>query len=89
MIDFKFSTRIFIRLPAYVLDILNVYTLEIQKCLMDNERVPTRCEYMMEHIIDEIDYWKNRRKFNKKKKIIWNENLLRYEESRPFLRVLY
>lgn len=29
---------------------------------MDNERVPTKCEYMMEHIIDEINYWKNRRK---------------------------
>lgn len=44
-----------------VLDILNVYTLEIQKCLMDTERVPTKCEYMMEHIIDEISYWRTRR----------------------------
>jgi hypothetical protein len=44
------------------IDILNVYTLEIQKCLMDTERVPKKCEYMMEHIIDEISYWKNRRK---------------------------
>ncbi|XP_016658684.2 dynein gamma chain, flagellar outer arm-like [Acyrthosiphon pisum] len=41
-------------------NILNVYTLEIQKCLMDTERVPTRCEYMMEHIVDEIGYWKTR-----------------------------
>ncbi|XP_060833318.1 uncharacterized protein LOC132916899 [Rhopalosiphum padi] len=41
-------------------NILNVYTLEIQTCLMDTERVPTKCEYMMEHIIDEIDYWKTR-----------------------------
>lgn len=30
---------------------------------MDTERVPTRCEYMMEHIIDELDYWKTRRKY--------------------------
>jgi len=28
---------------------------------MDIERVPTKCEYMMEHIIDEIGYWKTRR----------------------------
>lgn len=41
-----------------------MYTVEIQNCLMDTERVPTRCEYMMEHIIDEIDYWKNRREYN-------------------------
>jgi len=46
----------------YVLDILHVYTLEIQKCLTDTERIPSRCEYMMEHIVDELDYWKNRRK---------------------------
>lgn len=39
---------------------------------MDNERIPTRCEYMMEHIVDEIGYWKNRREFYKNKnKIIY------------------
>lgn len=56
---------IFIYVSSF-LDILNIYTLEIQKCLMDIERVPTRCEYMMEHIVDEICYWKNRCKLEKK-----------------------
>lgn len=37
---------------------------------MDNERVPTRCEYMMEHIVDEISYWKNRRMYKKNQLII-------------------
>ncbi|XP_050544255.1 dynein axonemal heavy chain 2-like isoform X2 [Daktulosphaira vitifoliae] len=41
-------------------NVMNVYITEIQVCLMDNGRVPSRCEYMMEHIMDELDYWKNK-----------------------------
>ncbi|XP_050440794.1 dynein axonemal heavy chain 2-like [Adelges cooleyi] len=42
-------------------NIMNVYITEIQMCLMDYGRVPTRCEYMLEHIIDELNFWENRR----------------------------
>ncbi|VVC43185.1 Dynein heavy chain, domain-2,Dynein heavy chain domain,Dynein heavy chain, domain-1,Dynein heavy chain, P- [Cinara cedri] len=54
-------------------NILNVYTLEIQKCLMDTERIPTQCEYMMEHIVDEIRYWKNRSDINRLYEYLGNQ----------------
>lgn len=45
-----------------VAEVVRWYT-DIHEHLADEHRIPTRCEFKMIHIADELDYWEERRKW--------------------------